>query len=149
MALNIRPPGDSPNWFTSFFNILSSVLNRADQQNVKYLRKDFTYTSTSVSLGNLPPNATIIAAMSGVEVHEVFNAGTTNTFAMGTAAATTLYGTGKPLGALGFVPLTAAVSYHPSDTAATEIKLTVTLTGVAATTGKGSAWVAYTLSQEG
>jgi hypothetical protein len=150
--LRFRAPGNSPNWFSSFLATLQRVLSKADRQNIKFLRKDFTKADagTTLSLGLVPGNAVIIEAISGVSVHEVFNAGTNNRFNMGTAASTAAYGSARPLTALGFVPLNIAANYRPSTTTdATEIKIVVDVTGVAATTGKATAMVAYIVSQEG
>lgn len=153
MGFTLRPGGNVPDWFTFFLTGrggLQSQLNRADGQNIKCLRYDFTKAdaNTTISLGAIPANAIVDVASSGVWVHEVFNAGTNNKVNIGTAAATGLYATGLSLLTLGFKPLNAAVLYRPSQTAPTELKFFVDVTGVAATTGKASVIVKYMVQQE-
>jgi hypothetical protein len=81
-----------------------------------------------------------------VYVHEVFNAATNNRLDIGTAATADLYGTDISLLALGFFPLdVTAQSFRPSQTVATELEITVDVTGAGLTTGKASAIVFYTL----
>jgi hypothetical protein len=149
VSINLQAPSAAPQWFSGFFSRLRDILVGMDKQAVKFLRYDFdkTHAGTTISLGSIPANAVVLPAISGVLVHEVFNAGTNNRFNMGTAASTTLYGSAKTLLALGFVPLTAAVLYRPSQTVATEMKIVVDVTGAAATTGKATAIIAYMVSQ--
>ncbi len=124
------------------------LILKLDRYNVKHLHRDFdkSHAGTTISLGAIPPNAVINPAMSGVTVHEVFNAGTNNRLDIGTAATTDLYGTDITLLSRGFKPFDeTAVLFRPSQTDWTELKFVVDVTGSAATTGKASVTIFYTL----
>lgn len=137
-------------WFDWWVQRAERELDAADRSNLKVIRYDFTKADagSTISIGALPENAVVIKAISGVYVHEAFNAGTNNRLDIGTAADTDFFGTDLSLLAIGFVPLDEAVSLRPSETVATEIKIVVDVTGTAATTGKASAMVFYTVLPE-
>jgi hypothetical protein len=150
MPINIPRPHQAPDWFTWFADRLTDEVNRADRESIKFLRKDFDKSdvNTTLSLGAVPANAVILKPLTGAEIHQAFNATITNTFAMGTKAVGTLYGSGLSLATLGFVPVTGAVAYLPSDVGETEITGTITTTGTAPTVGRGVFVVAYLVSKE-
>ena len=128
-------------------NAIDELISRLDRKNVKYLHKDFDKANAgqTISLGAIPPDAVIDYAGSGVEVHELFNAGTTNRLDIGTAANTTLYASDLPLGSVGFKPLDEATALHrPSQTEWTELKAVIDVTGSTSAGGKASVIIRYT-----
>lgn len=148
--MRLDSPLGAPSWFEWARNRWQSVIGKADRQNLKCLRYDFdeSHATTATSIGSIPANAVIIKPISGVYVHELFNAGTNNRLDIGTAADTDFYGTDLALTAVGFVALDESVSLRPSDTDATEIKIVVDMTGTAATTGQASVMIFYTVLAE-
>ncbi len=124
-------------------NTAGTTARQNPTQQVGYLRKTVVFgdNGTAVSLGTIPSGATILKSASGVSVDTVFNAATTNTLNVGTAADDNLYGTLLSLLATTFVPLDEAVSYKLA--ADTEITATVVLTGAAATTGSAEVVICY------
>ena len=146
MIVNLQAPSSAAPWFASFFRVLRDILARLDREPVKVLRVDFDKNNAgqTLSLGAVPENAVVDYAGSGVWVFEVFNAATNNRVNIGTAASTSLYATALSLTSLGFKPFNnAAVLLRPSQTAPTELKGVVDVTGVAATTGKAAFIVKY------
>lgn len=115
----------------------------AGYQNIQYLRKNVTFADNgkAVSVGVVPTGALILKPISGAQVEEAFNAATTNTIDIGTAANADLYGTALAAGAVAFVPIDEAVALTVG--ADTEILATVGLTGTAATTGKATIVIAF------
>jgi hypothetical protein len=149
VAITLQRPGDAPSWFTFFFDGLLRQLTRSDQETVKFIRRDVTYADdgTTVNVGTLPANALILRELSGVEVHEVFNAGTNNFLDIGTTADADYFATDLALGSVGLKKFDEAVSLRMS--VATGITASVDLTGTAATTGQASIVIAYvTLPKE-
>jgi hypothetical protein len=119
------------------------------KQLVHYMRKGFTFADdgSTLSVGILPAGAMILKPLSGVQVNQAFNAGTTNVLDVGTAADTDFWATDLALGSVAFVPLDEAVSMVVAED--TEVKAVVDLTGTAATTGQGEVVIAYILDNDG
>lgn len=115
----------------------------AGYQMVQYIRASVTFADngSAVSVGVIPAGALILKPISGAQVEEAFNAGTTNTIDIGTSADADLYATDLAGGTVTFVPIDEAVALTVS--ADTEIFATVGLTGTAATAGKATIVVAY------
>lgn len=152
MPLLLPPAFGAPPWFTSLWQRVTNSLIRADGRKIEVIRYDFdkSHSTSATSIGALPANAVLLKGISGVYVHEVFNAGTNNRLDIGTAADTDLYATDLALTALGFVELDeTAILFRPSETVATEVKIVVDMTGTAATTGKASVILAYCVLPEG
>lgn len=135
---------------------MSNTGREYHQQMVHYLRKRITYANDGeeVLVGVVPAGSIIHKAASGVFVHEVFNAASTNQLDIGTNGGDTsasddpdLYGTNLALGTLGFVPLDEAVSYKLDKW--TKITASVDLTGTAATTGIADVVIAYIPNNDG
>ena len=124
-------------------NTAGSTARRYQDQQITYLRKDFTFSDDGsvLTVGTIPSGAVILRAQSGVLVHTVFNAGSTNVLDIGMTANDDLYGTDLALGTAAFVALDEAVDYRIS--ADTTITATVDLTGTAATTGAATVVIAY------
>lgn len=115
----------------------------AGYQMVQYIRASVTFANngSAVSVGVIPAGALILKPISGAQIEEAFNAGTTNTIDIGTSADADLYATDLAGGTVTFVPIDEAVALTVS--ADTEIFATVGLTGTAATAGKATIVVAY------
>ncbi len=120
-----------------------------ETQQVHYLRKSIVFgdDGTELTVGTIPSGATILKALSGVNVDTAFDAGTTNTLNIGTDADDNLYGTLLAIGAIAFVPLDEAVAMTVA--ADTVITATVVLTGTAATAGAGEVLIAYIPDNDG
>jgi hypothetical protein len=110
-----------------------------------YLRKDFTFADDgkTLTVGVIPAGSVVLKPLSGVNVSQVFNAGSTNVCDWGpsTDSGTDLWATDLALGALAFVPLDEAVAMYVS--VDTTVQIAIDLTGTAATTGVGQAIVTY------
>lgn len=113
------------------------------EQQIHYLRKRvlFSDNGAAKTIGTIPAGAVILKALSGIQVQQVFNAGTNNFIDVGTTADDDLYGTDLSGTALAFVPLDEAVRMDV--TVDTTITATVGLTGTAATTGIADVVIAY------
>ena len=116
---------------------------------IHYLRKDFTFADdgSTLTVGIIPANATIIKPISGVNVDVAFNAGTTNVLDIGHADSTAdpdYYATNLALGSIAFVAIDEAVDV--THTADRTITASVDLTGTAATAGTGQVVIAFVLS---
>lgn len=113
---------------------------------IHYLRKDITKAdaATTVVVGSIPSGSIILEAISGVYVHEVFNAGTNNRLDIGasTDSGTNNYATLLTLLGIGFIELDE-VAATLKVTADTTISAYVDVTGTAATTGAASVIIAY------
>jgi hypothetical protein len=113
---------------------------------IHYLRKDITIAdaATTVVVGAIPSGSIILEAISGVYVHEVFNAGTNNRLDIGasTDSGTNNYSTLLTLLGIGFIELDE-VAATLKVTADTTISAYVDVTGTAATTGAASVVIAY------
>jgi len=118
-------------------------------QQIHYLRKSIVFGNdgTELTVGKIPSGATILKALSGVNVDVAFDAGTTNTLNIGTDADDNLYGTLLAIGAIAFVPLDEAVAMTVA--AETTITATVVLTGTAAAAGAGEVVIAYIPDNDG
>jgi hypothetical protein len=124
-------------------NTTGTSARRYHHNLVHELSANFTFADDGkvLALGTLPAGAVILKGQSGVLVHVVFNAGTTNVLDIGTSANDDLYGTDLALGTAAFVPLDEVVDYRiTTDTAMTA---TVDLTGTAATTGAATIIISY------
>lgn len=112
-------------------------------QAVHYLRKDFTFADTGsvLTLGTLPAGAVILKALSGVEVHVAFTAGTNKQLDIGTLATADLYATDLTLAAIGFVPIDELVSHKLA--ADTTLYATPDLTGSSNTAGSATVVIAF------
>lgn len=116
-------------------------------QQVHYFRKRVNWNdagiATGVLIGTIPNGALLIDA--GVRVTTAFNAATTNVLQMGTtatggeilASAVTL------AGATGFKKATSGTAFSALVSADTDIYVSYTQTGTAATTGLADLFVAY------
>lgn len=120
-------------------------------QQVGYLRKDFTKANATetLTMGVLPAGAIVVSA--GVIVSEAFNAGTNNRLDMGTSGDTDGFATDLALGTIGNIvwdELATSNDLGPyaSDTT---IQIVVDVTGTAATTGIGSAYVMFIEDNDG
>lgn len=111
-------------------------------QAVHYISADIDYTdSSAVTIGTVPSGATILKAISGLQVNVAFNAGTTNVVDIGTTANDDLYGTDLAAGSIAFVPLDEAVTQAIS--ADTTFTATYAQSGTAASAGSGKVVIAY------
>lgn len=97
----------------------------------------------TIRVGILPPNATILKAISGVTVDTVFNAGTTNTVDIGVTGTPAKFGSALSLTATNFVPVAQAASYITAPNVDTEVFVTVNLSGTTATTGIATVVIAF------
>ena len=124
-------------------NTAGSTARRLQDQQVTQISRSFTFADDGsvLSIGTIPSGAVILRGQSGVIVHQVFNAGTTNVLDIGTTADDDLYGTDLALGTAAFVALDEAVDYRLS--ADTAITATVDLTGTAATTGAATVVISF------
>ena len=131
-------------------NTPGSTARELSFQAVHYMRKSITFADdgTAVTVGVLPAGALIHKDMSGVAVTQAFDAGTTNTLNVGTAADGDLFGTLLAVGATTFVPLDETVGGYLV-TEDTTITATVVLTGTAATAGTAEVVIAYIPDNDG
>lgn len=119
-----------------------TVARDAGYQNVQYLRKNMNFNNTNTfTLGKIPAGSIILAAISGVDVGTVYNAGTTNTVSIGISGTAAKYGSALSMAALGFVPMAAAIGHKV--TVDTDIVVTPSVTGTAATTGDADIILAF------
>lgn len=122
-----------------------------------YLRLalDHADSAGTYSMGWLPYNASVIRG--GVNVHEVFNAGTNNRLDIGYRNGgdgetddTDEYATDLALGTAGVIVAdemaTAGVNHFPKGA---EIVAVLDVTGTAATTGEAIVWVEYLVDNDG
>lgn len=127
-------------------NTAATKAREYQTHQVHYQRKDFSYADTGavLSIGTLPAGAFIIPALSGVQVHIAFTAGTNKRLDVGTPANDDLYGTDLTLAAIGFVPLDeTTVTFKVL--VDTDITATPDLTGSTNTAGEASVIIAYTV----
>lgn len=112
-------------------------------QAVHYIAADIDYTdsATAVTIGTVPSGATILKAISGLQVNVAFNAGTSNVVDVGTTANDDLYGTDLAAGSIAFVPLDEAVTQVLS--ADTTFTATYAQSGTAASAGSGKVVICY------
>jgi hypothetical protein len=124
---------------------MTTSAKRYYTDQVHYLRRDFTYLDDGLTLtvGTIPAGSIVLKPLSGVNVSQVFNAGSTNVADMGpsTDSGTDLWATDLALGTLGFIPLDEAVTFLV--TVDTVVQIAVDLTGTAAGTGAAQAIIAY------
>lgn len=114
------------------------------QQQVSYLRLGVTFADNGVvkTVGSIPAGALILKPLSGVQVITAFNAATTNTLDVGTAASGAVLASALSLTATAFVGLSAATGVYRV-AADTVLTATVNLTGTAATTGDAEIVIAF------
>lgn len=111
---------------------------------VHYLTRAFTYADDglALSMGFIPAGAYVIRG--GVCVKTAFNAGSTNVLDIGTVADDDGFATDLALGTVGVIAADEMATTNDFYvTVDTEIKCTVDLTGTAATTGAGLAFIEY------
>lgn len=114
-------------------------------QTVNYLRApiDFTLGLTATKVvGTLPANCVVLRAY--IVVTTAFNAGTTNTMSIGTAASSTAYSTAISLATAGLIAgssLATATTLTPA--VDTQVIATNVSSGTAATAGAGIVVVEY------
>lgn len=136
-------------------NTAGTVARNNYDQDVAYLRKRITiagasagglptvaYTNTTINLGTIPAGATILSAISGVDVLTVFNAGTNNRMNIGITGSTAKYGSVLSLLTAGFVAMGVAVG-HTVDVD-TPLIATLDITGTTPTTGDFTIIIAFT-----
>lgn len=132
---------------------VGTVARQFHTQQTHYLRKAVAHNTTGIasgiSMGWLPAGAQILRT--GVHVTQVFNAATTNVLTVGTAADSGL----DNIVAAGDIN-EAAVAFTSVTTGATvvlaadtEIKVSYTQTGTAATTGAAIIVLEYVPSNDG
>lgn len=111
-------------------------------QAVHYISADLDYTdSAAVTIGTLPAGATILRAISGLQVNVAFNAATTNVVDIGTTANDDLFATDLAAGTIAFVPFDEAVTQVLA--AATTFTATYAQSGTAASAGSGKVVICY------
>lgn len=111
---------------------------------VHRLYKAFTYADdgSTLELGWVPENSLVLRG--GVVVTTAFNAGTTNVLDIGTADDADGFATDLALGTVGVIAADEMATTNDANcTTRTKITCSVDLTGTAATTGAGVAWVEY------
>jgi hypothetical protein len=111
---------------------------------VHYLTKAFTYSDdgSTLDMGTVPAGGYVVRG--GVVVTTAFNAGSTNVLDIGTSSDTDGFATDLALGTVGVIVADEmATSNDAYCSADTLIQCVVDLTGTAATTGAGLAWVEY------
>lgn len=136
-------------------NTAGTVARNNYDQDIAYLRKRVTlagasagglptvaYTNTTINMGVLPAGATILSAVSGVDVLTVFNAGTNNRLNIGITGTTAKYASNSSLLTAGFVAMAVAVG-HTVDVD-TPIIATLDITGTTPTTGDFTIVIAFT-----
>lgn len=123
-----------------------SVARQFTSQQIHYLRRDITYSdaATTVTVGVIPAGSVVLENISGVYVHEVFNAGTNNRLDIGvsTDSGTNNWATLLTLLGIGFIELDE-VAASLRVTSDTTVQAYVDVTGTAATTGQASIIIAY------
>lgn len=117
---------------------------------VHVLSRDFTFADDglTLTLGVAPIGATVIRG--GVVVSTAFNAGTTNVLDIGTSDDTDGFATDLALGTIGVITADEMATTNDAGpfTADTTISCSVDLTGTAATTGVGRAWVEFIIDPD-
>jgi len=124
-------------------NTAGSSARLLQDQQITYISRNITFNDNNavLTVGVIPNGAVIHRGMSGVIVHTVFNAGTTNVLDIGTAATGDFFSTDLALGTRAFVAVDEAVTMRVA--ADTTVTTTVQLTGTAATTGDATVIIAY------
>lgn len=120
------------------------------QQMVHYLRKTITFADdgNEIVIGRIPAGSVIVKPISGVMVHTVFNAGSTNVLDIGANGGDSgalddpdYWATDLALGTVGYIPIDEAVTNRVAYD--TIITASVDLTGTAATTGEAEVIICY------
>lgn len=123
-----------------------SSARRNTTQQVGYLRKGFTFSSTTAvaqTLGVLPAGAIVVNA--GVVVSEAFNYGTNNRLDIGTSADDDGFATDLALGTVGLIVWDELATSNDLGPYSADTTLTFTpdLTGTPGTTGIATVFVEY------
>lgn len=125
--------------------VAGGVAREYHTKQIHYIYKDFTYADdgSTLTIGVLPIGATVIRG--GVVVSTAFNAGATNVLDIGTAADGDGFATDLALGTVGVIVADEMATTNDAGPYAAQTTITcdVDLTGTAATTGVGRAWVEY------
>lgn len=112
---------------------------------VHTLTADISYadgTGKVYTLGVVPAGAFVVRG--GVMVTTAFNAGTTNLLDVGTSGDDDGFATDLALGTVGVIAADEMATTNDANCASdTTITATLAMTGTAATTGAGVAWVEY------
>lgn len=120
-------------------------------QQVHYMRKDFTFADDGSTLNfpnKVPAGSIIVGA--GIVVSTAFNAGSGNVADLGTEADPDGLATDLALGTVGNIVWDElATSNDLYVTADTQYVVVVDLTGTAATTGVGHAYIQYIPDNDG
>jgi hypothetical protein len=127
---------------------MAATARKYHTQQLHYLRYDFAYNTSGigsgVSIGKIPANALIKDTQ--VSVQTAFNAATTNTVSVGSAAAGTQVVNAQTVASVGSTTVApASVGGLLSASADTELFVTYSQTGTAASAGVGSVVVSYTV----
>ena len=131
-------------------NTAGTTARQLPFQAVHYLRKGFTFADDGLALtmGIIPAGSVVLRG--GVVVSTAFNAGSTNVLDIGTSSDDDGFATDLALGTIGVIVAdemaTTNDAYVTTDTT---IIATVDLTGTAATTGAGFAWIEYIPNNDG
>lgn len=124
-------------------------------QQVHYLRRSINYNDTGVSsgllMGTLPAGAQILPFASTISIRTAFNAGTTNNLLVGTTAGgndivATADAAAGSAGIKTFALATVTTNGYRS--ADTDIYVTYTQTGGAATAGVATVTLAYSVNND-
>lgn len=118
------------------------------QTMVHYLRKTIAFGDGTVTVGIIPAGALILKNLSSVNVTTAFNAGTTNTLHVGTAADDDLYATALALGAVAQVDFDEFTASNLV-TADTTIEATYNQSGTAPSAGSAEIIVAFIPDNDG
>lgn len=127
-------------------NTAGTTAREYHTSQVHYLTKEFTYADdgSALVMGIVPAGSYVLRG--GVVVKVAFNAGSTNVLDIGTSSDDDGFATDLALGTIGVIVAdemaTTNDAYCSTDTT---ILATVDLTGTAATTGTGMAWVEFVM----
>jgi hypothetical protein len=125
-------------------------------QQVHYLRKTVNYNDTNIAtgviMGTLPAGSQILPFASTITIRTAFNAGTTNNLLLGSAAGGNQYcaTADSAAGSTGSKTLAlATITTNSYISADTDVYVTYTQTGGAATTGVATITLAFTVNNDG
>lgn len=113
---------------------------------IHYLRKYFTKADagTTLDMGYIPPGAAVTDG--GINVIEVFAAGTNNRANLGVSTDVDDFGTLLALGTVGIIKMDETATCNDFySTSAQLVQVQVDVTGTTSATGKAIAWVQYTV----
>ena len=130
-------------------NTAATAARQTHLQVPHSIRKTITFeTAADTEIGTLPAGAVIDPALSSVLIKTAFNAATTNTIDVGTAADDNLYATALAAGSVARVPFD---EFTASNVLSADTTLTVTYdqSGTAATAGEAEVVVVYHVDNDG